>query len=252
MKLMDIINPKDIWSLANFIIQLIIAAATLLLFLVALSQTKAAQNAAGSAIDAVKVAEKSYNLAKREADNTAIENQKKFDTQTKLAEAQIKALEDQVNTMKEQFEIENTPYLQIGHMLKVDLQPNRPLNIVYAINNFGRHPVQTTERLTMYMVSGINNPNIPYLLENLHKQKPKEGVFYINQSGIQVPDSFIENITQEVYDGIISGKLAIYFTTETTYVNLVNKKKRKFASTVKITSINPPNMMVFNTDNFDL
>lgn len=261
MKLMDIVDSKDVWQLLNFVATVGMMIATFLLFLVALPQARSAKDSAGAAQEALRLAEKNYTLAKESYESSSKENKERFELDKTNAQAQIEemkwqveAMKDQVKTMKEQFEIENTPYLSITNITKVVFSPNKNFEMDFTVTNLGINPVQTVERLTMFMIGSNEFPSIfKFFDEHLPNEKPKSGVFFIsNKFNALIPEKFDNIISLENYDYVMQGKGTIYWATEITYLNLVNKKKRKFISICKLSSIYPPFLVVLKNDNISL
>jgi hypothetical protein len=65
MSISEVIDSKDTWEVAKFILDLLMTAFTILLFLIATKQTKSANDSAKAAIDAVDLARKQFELNNR-------------------------------------------------------------------------------------------------------------------------------------------------------------------------------------------
>lgn len=107
-------------SVINTVTNIIIGAVTLALFSLAFYQNSMIRESSNAAVVAAREAERSSNIAYNQY-KLSVESAKENDSVSRMifkresdnAQEQIKALKEQLRLVKEQFEIENRPYLYI-------------------------------------------------------------------------------------------------------------------------------------------
>src|SRR5260221_8223268 len=94
-----------------------------------------------SAMKANAISEKNYELAKESYDSSSKKSREIFELEKANAQAQIEAMKEQVNAIKEQFRIENEPYLELVPT-KLTFEVGKSIIIEFNIYNWGKYPVR--------------------------------------------------------------------------------------------------------------
>jgi hypothetical protein len=153
-------------------------------------------------------------------------------------QAQINAMNEQIKILKDQFEIENTPYLRV-EIEKLDIEINKALNITYFTFNLGKHPVRVNS--TKISVIALDKSIAPVYKNIFADVKEQKVNFYITNQfphGTNFLPEFI--VDKMVYDKLDSKQWFLYLAGEEIYTNLINGKPRMFRFLIRFDVVKQP------------
>lgn len=162
---------------------------------------------------------------------------------------------DAVKEVRNQFEIENRPYLVVLQIDSMFFGPNYPIKLIYGITNIGKHPEKLTgARYAFMYVDKIETPfkEIEMQLTNNIEKEPISVIeAYV---GTQSPHTIItdskNSITKDAYDAVMRRTAKMYWMGEYFYSNLTNESNgRKMKIILEIA---PPLADMKKIDNTDI
>lgn len=238
------------WFISN--LNLITGVCTVLLAAFSLVQTCETRKSSNAAITAAMFADSAYNLSIKALQENSIEVRRRFILDSINAHAQINALEIVVSELKNQFEIENIPYLKIN-LEELRFLPGQQPSIRYGIINLGKYPIQLTSvnaRLKIYY--GKDNVGKFRLKKFLDEAEPQNFISYMSNQTPQIfeiKEEFL--LPNEVYSLMLSEKTEIFFGVLVDYVNLANQTNRKSIFVLKFDGLNSGQQIIAN-ENFQI
>lgn len=254
------------WNRTNTIINGILALATIALFIVAIRSLKITENSIVSsdstnrqflskATQAANAADSSFHEARIydrlsliRQDSTLKSNRTDNKMRYNLDSSNTKL---QINTLKEQFEAENKPFLQLEQVGVSDLKVGSDFILSYTITNLKVYPVKITVQTEWTYVG----PSLPdssqfrnYIFhDNVSKYVIKDApqLTGINFGPYKIIDSI--NLKENHY--------SIYFGGEMTYSDLANGNTRIYSFAIRYTpfpGLKQSSLEYIKNDNFDI
>jgi len=216
----------------------------------------AAKRSADASLIADSIAGKNYILSQIAYENSKLDNKKRFDHDSASLQAQIASLD----TAQKQFEVENTPYLELTGFKFLSFSPGKGMKFEYKINNLGRQPVKI---LTDSMGWGLTKFDVTDLNDSIFFYKPKDRVnsYLIRENSLPIIVGDSDNLTQEHYDEIVKEFYFVTIVERIEYINLITGKRRfyRFKAQMKpkpedIDSLDPKStdISVIDNDNSDI
>jgi len=236
---MDIKQKNKMW---NITVDQGLLIVTTLYFVVTAGIFFVGVSALNESVRTNNLSEKNYQLAKESYESSAKDSKERFELEKANAQAQIDAMKEQVQAIKNQFEIEHTPYLTIRGIKINQLAPNKLFDFDFEIMNIGKYPVKVISignRTSFAPTNGIVG------LNDLNGIKMIDVNYYVtNQYPFNTHFGTQQQISNETYSAVIDNKITIWWIGEMDYVNLINNQKRKFRFIIKFNSIDIVNSSV--------
>jgi len=257
----DIAEKRD-WQprIANIIaglatiISLGLAIFTYRLYRIAADDSKTASNAATTAqktldatrnYDSISLTKQQITLdrAKEDADKREKSDGENSARQERSVESQIEFFK----RAREQFEIDNEPYLQIGGFSRIVLKDGEPASFYYKIFNNGSHPVKAIKmqveldfipiRDSSDFVTNPYKEIVPFfpMDEYFSKETPTDKFYTGNPA---LPSGMMEKLRV--------GRMIMFFFGRLEYFNYINNKKRIYEFVIQFKAPNESQLDVRN------
>ena len=216
---------SDKLSLAQTVINFIMTVATLALLFFAFQQISEARKSN-------TISENNYKIAKEALDKGEIESRKRYKLDSINMQSQIEALKNQVSIQKKQFDIENEPLFNIGEIKAFELNPDKPVTLVYNLTNIGRFPGKLIYCRLSHSVD-TKHQTIPAIVDDLYgitksEIEEYETNSYISNSPVEITNKFTETISESTFNYIISGDNILYIAIAIKYENVINLKQKSY------------------------
>jgi len=244
-------------SIISVIVNGILMICTVILAVYAIVQAKSSQSAATIAQNTLTETKRFNKETFRRQDSTnkaqAKSDSEKFKRDTTQFGLQKRTQEAQINAFKEtekEFQISNSPFLQISIEFVGAIEVGKPVDITIKIENLGSYPAKIINSIT-----GATTRNSPPDLNMLGKytQTTVPNNSYIsNKNPItnNIP-GIIPSISLAQYEMVNQGKWFLYVGGKIKYINLANGKIKEYKYCVKMNQQRSGFQYVKN-DNYNL
>lgn len=174
-------------------------------------------------------------------------------TQTDLATVQTNTLQSQVQEMKSQFYLENTPVLTVTKFSSFQFQPNRPVFCQVEVANLGKLPSRI-----LSSVGGVawrKDYDLSAFRENIDTTKVETITDFVGANGGQpTTRSFNskQSLPQVIFDAVGKKQVRFFYFGQVIYEHPQNQQKRRYFYVYELISINPVGLESLFQENVDL
>lgn len=169
--------------------------------------------------------------------------------------ASIQISEKNINIIKDQFDIDNEPYLTISNLDSIYFDTGRNVEVFFEVSNVGKSPVRI-DSISPFIKTTLDNPKNSS--DYFNSIKGKHFNLSVNQYVINsIPYHGHYQDTQKVsiddHYRIFNTRSYFFFGGEMFYTNLINNEKRRFEFLYGITVINGKHLEMnpIRNENFD-
>jgi hypothetical protein len=229
------------WSYANRIaaaavfVTIILIGVTYKLFTEARKQSYAAIRVANSAdstyIEAKKNDNESSIRQRQIFDSTGADTRKRFVLDSE-------STQEQISTMKKQFEIDNEAYLEVVKPSIFSFAANQEPIVTYEIDNLGKQPVK--EYSSNEAIQFVNVDSMDRFIKNpfgfIKFLKPERNSrYFVKEAPLTTTMEFEKQfiITDSMFAWVTTGRICVFLSGNIFYINPVNSKKRHYSYCVQ-------------------
>ena len=227
----------------SLLIQGVLAFFTYQLWGQATTQSKAAIKAADAAIkaDSIYIATLKWDSTKnaQASVSDSLKYVKRFNLDSTSFQGQIKTMKGTLGETKNEFAIENRPYLQITHPRMDTFAIGRPMKIKYNIENLGGYPA----KILAYKeyANGNTQPTTDQEIKRVDEELNKfdSSRFLLNRyiirgTPLEVEYADTAGFTEAQYKLVKTTKQIMYFVGYFRYQNLITKQERIYKYRIEI------------------
>ena len=169
--------------------------------------------------------------------------------------ASIDISEKNINIIKNQFDIENKPYLTISNLDSIYFETGRNIEVFFEVSNIGKSPVRI-DSIRPFIKTTLDNPKNSS--EYFNSIKGKYFNLNVNQYVIN-PIPYhghyqdVQKVSTDDHYRIFNARSYFFFGGVMFYTNLVNNEKRRLEFLYGITVVNDKHLEMnpIRNENFD-